>query len=277
MSFFESIRAVLPDPVQIWEKIAAVTPNVLAAITLLIVGHFIGKFLSMAISRLLQRIGLDRLGEKAGLSDMAERSGLNMTVSGIFGKILYWLIFLTFIISAADALGLGRVSATIDDFVMYLPKVIGAFLVLVIGLFGAQVVRSIVEAALGSINLGYEKAVGGLVYAIIVIVVVSLSIGQLEVETALLNQVISILLMACAAAVALAMGLGTRDVAGNIVAGVYARDLFEPGQHIKLDNLSGEIVEVTSTNIIVDIGEGRRVSIPNRRLLDEQVEVVDQA
>ncbi len=275
MSFFESIKAVLPDPVEFWEKVASAAPNVLAAIALLVFGHYIAKLIAYAVSKLLKKIGLDSLGDKAGLGDMAERSGFSMSASDVFGKILYWLIFLTFLISAADALGLERVSDTINGLVAYLPKLIGALLVLIIGLFAAQVVRSIVEAALGSIDLGYEKAVGGLVYGIIVIVVISLAIGQLEVETALLNQVISIVLMACAAAVALAMGLGTRDVAGNIVAGVYARDLYTPGRKIKVDDINGTIVEVGSTSLIVETADGRQVSIPNRRLLDETVELSD--
>lgn len=275
MSFFDSIRAVLPNPVEFWESVAGAAPNVIAALALLFVGHYAARLIAFAATRLLQKIGLDKLGDKAGLGDMAERGGFNMSASIVFGKILYWLIFLTFLISAADALGLARVSETINGFVAWLPKLIGGLLVLVIGLFAAQVVRSVVEAALGSINLGYEKAVGALVYGIIVIVVMSLAIGQLEVETALLNQVISILLMAGAAAVALAMGLGTRDVAGNIVAGVYARDLYAPGRKITVGEVSGTIIEVGSTSILVDTGDGRQISVPNRRLLDETVELSD--
>ncbi|MEL7022171.1 MAG: mechanosensitive ion channel domain-containing protein [Pseudomonadota bacterium] len=275
MSFFQSIREVLPDPVEFWEKIASAAPNVLAAIALLVFGHFISKFIGFAIARILKKVGLDQLGEKAGLNEMAARSGVSMTASDVFGKIIYWLLFLTFLISAADALGLERISDTINGFVAYLPKLIGALMVLLIGLFAAQFVRSIVEAALGSINLGYEKAVGALIYAIIVIVVASLAVGQLEVETDLLNQVISIVLLACAAAVALAMGLGTRDVAGNIVAGVYARDLYTPGKRITVGDVSGTILEVASTSILVDTGDGQRVSVPNRRLLEETVVLDD--
>ncbi|MEM7278299.1 MAG: mechanosensitive ion channel domain-containing protein [Pseudomonadota bacterium] len=272
MSFFESIKEVLPDPVEVWQTIANAVPHVVAAIALIVAGHYIGRLLSFVVTRLLQRVGLDKLGERAGLDDMAKRSGVDMTPAKLFGKILYWLIFLTFLISAADALGLDRVSATINDFVAYLPKVIGALLVLVVGLFAARAVRSVVEAALGSINLGYEKVVGGLVYGIVFIVVLSLAIGQLEVETALLNQVISILLMAGAAAVALAMGLGTREVAGNIVAGVYARDLYLPGSKISVDGITGTIVEVGSTSIVVDTGDGKMVTVPNTRLMSETVE-----
>ena len=275
MSFFDSIRAALPDPTEFWESVVSAAPNVIAAIALLVVGHFVGKLLAYVIARLLQRVGLDKLGDSAGLGDMAASSGISVSASALFGKIVYWLVFLTFLISSADALGLAYVSATINDFVDYLPKVIGALLVLVVGLAAAQFARTLVEAALAGMNLGYERAIGGLVYGIIVIVVLSLAINQLDVETELMNQVIVILLLAAAAAVALAMGLGTRDVAGNIVAGVYARDLYEPGRHIRLGDIEGEIVEVGATSMVIRTVGGTTVTVPNRRLIDEQVEIRD--
>lgn len=273
MEFFEAFKQSFLDPMVFWEKIAAVLPSLLAAIVLLVIGHFLGKLLATLVSKLLAKVGLDKMGERAGLGGAVGGSGIVATPSVIFGKIIYWLIFLTFIISAADSVGLDRVSSTIDEFVLYLPKVIGALLVAIVGLFVASLVRTGVEAALGSINLGYEGAVGGLVYGIIVVVVLSLAVGQLEIETTLLNQVISILVLAAAAAVALALGLGTRDVAGNIVAGVYARDIYQPGATIRFGEVSGTIVEVGSTNVVIRVSPDKTLTVPNRDLLEKQVEI----
>lgn len=273
MEFFDALRQSFLDPMLFWGKFASFLPSLLAAIVLLVIGHFLGKLLAYVISKLLAKVGLDRISEKAGLGSAVGGSGIVASPSLIVGKIIYWLIFLTFIISAADTLGLDRVSSTIDDFVLYLPKVIGAMLVAIVGLFVATLVRTALEAALASINLGYERAVGGLVYGIIVVVVLSLAVGQLEIETELLNQVISILLLAAAAAVALALGLGTREVAGNIVAGVYARDLYQPGATIRFGDVSGTVLEVGSTNVVIRVGPDKTLTVPNRYLLEKQVEV----
>lgn len=273
MGFFDALKQSFMDPMLFWGKFASFLPSLFAAIVLLVIGHFLGKLLAYIITKLLTKVGLDKLTEKAGLGDAVAGTGFVASPSQIFGKIVYWLIFLTFIISAADTLGLDRVSSTIDDFVLYLPKVIGALLVVIVGMFAATLVRTGVEAALASVNLGYERAVGGLIYAIIVIVVISLAIGQLEIETALLNQVISIVLLAAAGAVALALGLGTRDVAGNIVAGVYARDLYQPGATIRFGDVSGTILEVGSTNVVIRVSPDKTITVPNRRLLEERVEV----
>lgn len=273
MEFFEALRQSFMDPMNFWAKFTSFLPNLFAAILLLIVGHLLGKFLAMIVTRLLQKLKLDSMSSSGSLGEAAAKSGFTATPSVILGKICYWLIFLTFIISAADTLGLDRVSETIDDFVLYLPKVIGAVLVLVVGMFAAGLVRAGVEAALASIDLGYEKAIGGVLHGVIAIIVISLAIGQLDIKTDLLNQVVVIFLFAGAAAVALALGLGTRDVAGNIVAGVYARDLYVPGNQIKVGDIVGTVVEVNATSLLLDLPDGSRLTIPNSRLLDEQVEI----
>lgn len=273
MGIIEVVKQSLSDPMIIWGKVSGILANVSIAILLLIVGHFLGKLLANIVSKLLAKVGLDKLSEKAGLND-GMMGSFAMQPSVILGKIIYWLIFLMFIISAADKLGLETVSATINSFVLYLPKVIGAFLVVLIGLFVAGLVRTGIETALAGMNLGYEKAVGGIIYAVIVIIVISLGVNQLEIETDLFNQVVVIFLMAGAGAVALALGLGTRDVAGNVVAGVYARELYEPDNVIKLGDTVGTVVAVTSTSLVLEKEDGTKVTIPNRRLLDEQVEIL---
>lgn len=277
MGFLDSLKQSFLDPVVFWNKLVSVLPNLLAAIVLLVGGYFLGKILASVFTKLLHRIGLDKLSEKAGLDNAVKGTGFAATPSAIVGKIIFWLVFLMFIISACDSLGLDRVSETIDSFVMYLPKVIGAFFVAIIGLFVANLVRGGVLAALSSINLGYERAVGGLVYFIIVIVVISLAIGQLEIKTDLLNQVVVILLLGGALSIGLALGLGTRDVASNVVAGVYARELYNPGSKIRFGDISGTIVEVGSTNVVIEIGPEKSITVPNRRLLEEQVEIISEA
>lgn len=270
----ESIKQSLADPIVIWGKIAEFLPSLFSALALLIGGYFIAKMMAKAVEKLLNKIGLDRLAENAGLLSSFSNGGMNASPSNLLSKIVFWLVFLTFIISASDALGLERVASTIDHFVLYLPKVISAMVLMLIGLFVAGFARTAIEAALGGMGMGYEKSVGNIVYALIVLIVISLSINQLEIETDLLNQVVIIFLTAGAGAVALALGLGTKSVAGNVVAGVYAREIYTTGDRIKLDDLSGEVLEITSTALILRTDDGKKITLPNSELIDKQVEIL---
>jgi small-conductance mechanosensitive channel len=272
----EAMKQTLADPMILWGKVAEFLPSLLTALGLLIGGHFIAKLLAGAMAKLFTKIGLDRLAETAGIDGALKKAGMTSGPSQVLAKILYWLVFLTFIISASDALGLDRVSATIDHFVLYIPKVISALILTLIGLFIAGLVRTAIEASLASINLGYERTIGGIIYALIVVIVVSLAINQLEIETDLLNQVVIIFLLSGAGAVALALGLGTKHVAGNVVAGVYARELYVPGNKIKVADVSGEVIEICSTALIIQTDDGRKITIPNSKLIDSQVEILSQ-
>lgn len=270
----ETIKNSLADPIVIWGKVAEFLPSLLSAIALLVGGYFIAKMIAKATEKLLTKLGLDSLAETTGVLSAFNRGGVSASASMLLSKILFWLVFLTFFISASDVLGLERVASTIDHFVLYLPKVISAMVLMLIGLFIAGFVRTAIEAALGGMGMGYEKSVGNVVYALIILIVISLTINHLEIEADLLNQVVIIFLTAGAGAIALALGLGTKSVAGNVVAGVYARELFETGDRIKLDDLSGEVSEITSTALVLLTDDGKKVTIPNSELINKQVEIL---
>ncbi len=262
--------------VGLWTKVAEFLPNIAGALFLLIIGYLVAKGIGLAIAKLLAKLGLDKLTESSGVASAVQSTGFETSASAIIGKIVYWLIFLLFMIAAADSLGLPRVSDTINGFVQYLPKLIGAMLVVIIGLFAAHLVRSAVETASASMQLDYGKPLGTLIYMLIVIVVVSLAIGQLEIETDLLNQVVSIILFAIGAAVALSLGMGTRATAGNIVAGLYARDLFPPGDKITVGDISGRVIEVSATNTLLELDDGTTYTLPNSVLVESQVHTTDR-
>lgn len=273
----DEVQQTLWQPmVSLWTKVAEFLPNLAGALLLLVVGYLVAKGIGVAIRKLLEKLGLDKLTESSGVASAVQSTGFDASASAIIGKIAYWLIFLLFMIAAADSLGLPRVSDTINGFVQYLPKLIGALLVVIIGLFAAHVVRTAVETASASMQLDYGKPLGTLIYMLIVIVVVSLAIGQLEIETDLLNQVVSIILFAIGAAVALSLGMGTRATAGNIIAGLYARDLFPPGDKITVGDISGRVIEVSTTNTLIELDDGTTYTLPNSVLVESKVHTTDR-
>ncbi len=269
-------ESVWEPMVGLWTKVLEFLPNIAAALLLLVFGYLVAKAIGMVITKVLAKLGLDRLTERSGVASAVQSTGIETSASSIIGKIVYWLIFLLFMIAAADSLGLPRVSDTINGFVQYLPKLVGALLVVIIGLFAAHLVRAAIETAAQGMQLDYGKPLGTLIYGLMVIVVVSLAIGQLEIETDLLNQVVSIVLFAIGAAVALSLGMGTRSTAGNIVAGLYARDLFPPGDKITVGDVTGTVIEVSTTNTLLELDDGSTYSIPNSTLVESQVHTTDR-
>ncbi|MFS7066507.1 mechanosensitive ion channel family protein, partial [Escherichia coli] len=105
--------------------------------------------------------------------------------------------------------------------------VFGAALVLIVGVLLAQLVNSVVRGAADGVGLEYANGLGRIAQWLVIIISISVAVGQLEVKTDLLNYIIAIVLITVGLAAALALGLGSREVAGQIIAGIYVRELYQ--------------------------------------------------
>jgi len=255
----------------LWTKIASFIPDLITALIIVLLGFVVARIVDAVLSKGLAKLGLDRLMSGAGVTKMLGRIGIASPVSSVIGKIIYWFIILTFVVSAAETLGLARVSATLDAFALYLPKVFGAALILLAGLLLSHLVAGVVRGTVESIGADYAGGISRLVQGLLVIITVSLAIGQLQIETQLLNTVIAIVLVSFGAAAALAMGLGSRDTVSQIIAGVYLRELYEVGDRITVDGTEGVIEEIGTVKTSLMDDEGRLISVPNRSLIDRPV------
>jgi len=99
---------------------------------------------------------------------------------------------------------------------------------------------------------------------------------QLEIETSLLNSLVEITLMASGVALALSLGLGTKEVSKNIISGVYARDTFKNGASVKIDDDSGTIEEIGTVTSRVRHKNGDLVFIPNSTLIESKVRSIKE-
>lgn len=264
-------QALVAAMTTLWSKIAGFIPNLFVALILGLLGFVVAKLLDTLMSKLLAKLGLDRLMAGTGLNKMLARVGIQVPVSTLIGKIIYWFVLLIFLVSAAESLGLQRVSATLDVLALYLPKVFGAALVLLAGVLLAQLVSSLVRGAAEGVGLEYAAGLGRIAQGLVIIISISVAIGQLEVKTDLLNNVIAIVLISVGLAVALALGLGSRDIASQILAGIYVRELYEVGQQVSVGEIEGQIEEIGTVKTVLLTEAGELVSVANRTLLEQRV------
>ncbi|MFG3453493.1 mechanosensitive ion channel domain-containing protein [Pseudomonas knackmussii] len=257
----------------LWAPIAAFIPRLFGALLVVAIGFMVAKLLDTLLSKLLAKVGLDRLVAGTGVTKLLGRVSIRVPVSVLIGKIVYWFVLLIFLVSAAESLGLARVSATLDMLALYVPKVFGAALILLIGVLLAQLVNGLIRGAAEGVGLEYASGLGRTAQGLVIIIVISVAIGQLEVKTELLNYVIAIALISVGLAVALALGLGSRELVSQILAGIYVRELYEVGQRVRVEGLQleGEIEEIGTAKTLLLTDEGELVSIANRVLLEQRV------
>ena len=267
----EFTQVLVDAMASVWTPIAAFIPRLFGAMVVVLLGFVVAKFLDTLLSKLLGKIGLDRLMAGTGLTKLLSRAGIQVPVSTLIGKIVYWFVLLVFLVSAAQSLGLDRVSSALDLLTVYLPKVFGALLVLLAGVLLAQVLNGLVRGAAESVGFDYASGLGRVTQGLVIIISISVAISQLEVKTDLLNHVIVIVLITVGLAIALAMGLGSREIAGQILAGIYVRELYQVGQEVRVGEVEGQIEEIGTVKTTLLTDEGELVSISNRILLEQHV------
>jgi small-conductance mechanosensitive channel len=191
-----------------------------------------------------------------------------MVPSQIVSRLVFWILMLTFLLSAVETLGLEAVTATIDRLIAYLPNVIAAAFIVVIGLLLARFVRNLVASGAATANLVYAQQLGSAAYGAVVVMVGVLTAQQLGVNTQLLMTVITALIAAAALAMGLAFALGSREVVGAILAGHYVRQSLREGDLIEVENRKGRVERIGPVDTLLRDGESTW-SIPNVKLLRE--------
>jgi small-conductance mechanosensitive channel len=155
----------------------------------------------------------------------------------------------------------------------YLPNVLAAALILLLGGLVARVVGDAVGALATQTGVSAGPIVGQAVRYILLIFVVILALEQLGVETTLLTTVAMALIAATALALALAFGLGSREVARNIMAGFHATEELTLGQSLIVRGHTGRLVHIGPVKSVIETEAGR-VSLPNSALVEEEVTTV---
>nr|WP_136249455.1 mechanosensitive ion channel domain-containing protein [Ningiella ruwaisensis] len=257
-----------------WTEIAGFLPNLIATIIVVLIGLYLSKVITKWVAKLVERIGFNKLCNKLGIEKALKALGFKSTPSQLVGSVLHIFFVLIILVAASETLGLQRISAVLDDFVLYLPKIVGALAIALIGLYLASKAKVQVENSLENLGVDYGSSVGRLLQFFVLFITFSLVVGQLNLETELLNTIFTVLIASFGVAMALALGLGSKEVANSIVSGIYAREQILPGDEVTIDDFVGNVVMVSTVNTLLEDKDGKQLSIPNQELLTKQFTIV---
>lgn len=195
-----------------WGQIAVFFPKFLAALALLLLGWALARLARAGVERLLRLAHFGRLAEKSGIEALAKSGGLNVSLAGVIGAVVYWLLLLAFAVSIANSLGLPGLADLLKRVVLYLPNVLVAVLILVLGTLLARLINRVIFAWLNGIRApGALTMSTGVEYAIQVFAFF-LALVQLDIGTQLITLAFAIAFGGLVLALALAFGLGAREL-----------------------------------------------------------------
>jgi hypothetical protein len=192
-------------------------PSVLAAIVLLLVGMLVASGLRAAVEKFLKFIRLDEHTDKIRLNEVLARLGFGRSPGQVVGFLVYWLVVLVFLLSAANAVGLTVVSELLEQFVLFIPKVIGAVLVLAGGLLLGHLVAEIVRNAAVANRLDGAVGLSKAAQFVVIVFASIMALEQIDIDTSIVTSSVQIILAAIGLGLAIAFGLGGKDKAAEII------------------------------------------------------------
>ena len=148
-----------------------------------------------------------------------------------------------------------------------LPNILGAGLILILGLMVAHFLKGIIENITQKSNLEYGKILATVIHLLVIVVVSILAIDQLQLETELINRIMEIVLISVGVVIALSLGLGTKELSKNIVSGWSLKEQIKPGSYLEYKDISGTVKKINNVNIVIETSEGKTVHIPNSLLI----------
>jgi hypothetical protein len=124
----------------------AFIPTLVAIILLIIIGKILGTFLCRLGARVLDKIGLDDLVDRTAIGGMIKRG--QMSTVGFFDAVIRWFIYIIFAMIILDLLNIQAVNDFVSLIVLYIPLIISAFVILLIGLLIVDFISDLVKKLL---------------------------------------------------------------------------------------------------------------------------------
>jgi Conserved TM helix len=194
-------------------------PNILGFLIILLIGYLIARVVKTVVAKLLEKVGVDRALHESSAAPYIERVSPDAHPSRLIGAVAFWFIFIYAIAAAIGALKIPALTNFMANVQNYLPNIIAAVLIFVVGVALAGAAGGFAEKLMGDTPTGrVARAVGpGLILAIVVFMVLT----QLRIAPAIVTTTYIALIGMLALAGALAFGLGGREIAHDMLRNAY--------------------------------------------------------
>src|SRR5919109_2325833 len=197
-------------------------PNLIGFLIILAIGYIVARVVKGIVTKLLEKIGTDRALHSGSSGEYVDRYAPGFKPSSAVGAIAFWFLFLGALAIAVSQLGISALDNFIASIVAYLPNVLAAVLILVVAVALAGVVGSLVARTMGETPSG--RVVRAVAPVLIMAIGTFMVLDQLRIAPQIVTITYAALLGGVFLAMALAFGLGGRDVAGRMLAEAYDRE-----------------------------------------------------
>jgi Conserved TM helix len=203
-------------------------PKLLGFLIVLAIGWIVARIVRTVVTKALEKLGLDRALHSGTTGRYVDRVVPDTSPSRLIGALAYWFIFLGAIAIAVSQLGIEALDNFVAAIGAYLPNVIAAVLIFVVAGAIAAAIGGLVARTMGDTPTG--KIVGSVVPVLVMAIATFMILNQLQIAPEIVTITYAALLGAAALAMALAFGLGGRQIAYEMLADAYDKGREQRGQ-----------------------------------------------
>lgn len=200
-----------------WHGFLSFLPALLGAIIIFIIGWFIAIGVGKLISEILSRIKFNKLFEKTGWKDALEKAELKVNPSDFIGAICKWILVIVFLLASVEILGFVQFAGFLKSVIGWLPNLIIAAAIFVVGIILADILEKIIKAAVKKLEIRYVEFLGVAVRWAIYIFAALAILLQLGVTPTIINTLVIGFVGMIALALGLSFGLGGKEAAGKLI------------------------------------------------------------
>src|SRR4030043_1535766 len=219
------------------EKVVTFLPNLLAMITILIIGFLIAWIVKKLIFRFLKAIQFDKVSEQWGLVEVLSKGGLTYPPPSLVSRFFYWVIVLITLIMGINALDVPATQNFIAHFFNYLPHLFAAILILIVGYLIAIFLGQATLIAAVNAQMESAKILSRAVRWFIIILSLTMTLYHLGIAEKVIVAAFSITFGGIVLALAIAFGWGGGALAKDFIERPYWKNKEEGEDHNRLSHL----------------------------------------
>jgi hypothetical protein len=213
----EFIQLILEPMKDLYVKFKEFAPNLLAMMTIILVGILVARIMKAVLLRFMKAIKLDSWSDRMGLTAVMRKGDLWAKPSEAVGSGVFWTLIIFSLMAGLSALKIHAIDSLVAQFILYIPRAFSAVLILVFGYIIAGFIgRAVLIAAVNS-GYHYAKLLAEAIRLLLTVLILAMALEQLQVAPGIVVAAFSIVFGGIILALAISFGVGGIDAARRMI------------------------------------------------------------
>ncbi len=260
---------------KIGEQLSSGLIDLLGVILVLFFGWLFTTVVVYLVKKILNASPINTFSQKISNFEWFKNT-LKIDIVYIITFFIKWLLYLVFLVVAAEIMQWKVISSEITDLFTYLPSVFIAIALFLVGIYIADFIKKVLQGILNSFGIVGANIIGSLVFYLIVTMFTITALNQAKVNTTVITGNLTIIIAGIILTITIAIGIGSIETIQKLLLAHYSRRKFNIGDNIKIGDIEGTIKSIENTSVSIELSDEKEVCIPIREFSSSKIEIASK-